>query len=56
MDVLNEKRRKLAARKKVLYAEYRQAQQDMREAVAVKGNIDRLLVLTDERTNKKQKR
>ena len=56
MDVLKEKRRKLAARKKALYAEYRQAQQDMREAVAVKGNIDRLLGLTDERPNKEQER
>ena len=56
MDVLKEKRRKLAARKKALYAEYRQAQQDMREAVAVKGNIDRLLGLTDERKNKEQER
>ncbi|MGM9606330.1 MAG: relaxase/mobilization nuclease domain-containing protein [Oscillospiraceae bacterium] len=56
MDVLKEKRRKLAARKKALYTEYRQAQQDMREAVAVKGNIDQLLGLTDERTNKEQER
>lgn len=36
--------------------EYRQAQDAMREAVTVKGNIDRLLGLTDERTNKKQER
>lgn len=56
MDVLKEKRRKLAARKKALYTEYRQAQQDMRETVAVKANIDRLLGLTDERTNKEQER
>ena len=31
MDVLKEKRRQLAARKKALYLEYRKAQQDMRE-------------------------
>ena len=34
MDVLKEKRRQLAARKKALYLEYRKAQQDMRELVA----------------------
>ncbi|MFR2023971.1 MAG: hypothetical protein ACLS6C_12280 [Clostridia bacterium] len=38
-----EKRRKLAAREKALYAEYRAAQQEMRQAVAVKANIDHLL-------------
>lgn len=36
--------------------EYRQAQDAMREAVTVKANIDRLLGLTDERTNKEQER
>ena len=51
-----EKRRKLAARKKALYAEYRAAQQEMREAVAVKANIDHLLGLSDERKNKEQER
>ena len=56
MDALKEKRRKLAARKKVLYAEYRAAQQEMREAVAVKANIDHLLGLSDERKNKEQER
>ena len=55
MDALKEKRRKRAARKKALYAEYRAAQQEMREAVAVKGNIDCLLGHTDER-NKAQER
>ena len=40
MDVLKEKRRQLAARKKALYLEYRKAQQDMRELVAVKGSVD----------------
>lgn len=56
MDALKEKRRELAARKKALYAEYRKAQQEMREAVAVKANIDHLLGLTDERKNKEQER
>lgn len=56
MDALKEKRRKLAARKKALYAEYRAAQQEMQEAVAVKTNIDHLLGLSDERKNKEQER
>ena len=56
MDALKEKRRKLAARKKALYAEYRAAQQEMREAEAVKANIEHLLGLSDERKNKEQER
>ena len=55
MDALKKKRRELAEKKKALYAEYRKAQADMREAVAVKGNIDCLLGHTDER-NKAQER
>ena len=55
MDALKKKRRELAEKKKALYAEYRKAQVDMREAVAVKGNIDHLLGHTDER-NKAQER
>ena len=39
---------------KVLYAEYRKAQADMRQAVAVKANIDYLLDVTDGRENKAQ--
>lgn len=39
-----------------LYADYRAAQQRMREAVAVKANIDHLLGLTDQRKNKEQER
>ncbi len=53
---LKEKRRTLAAQKKVQYADYREAQQRMREAVAVKANIDHLLGLTDQRKNKEQER
>ena len=54
MDVLKEKRRQLAARKKALYLEYRKAQQDMRELVAVKGSVDHLRGLTDSQRNKEQ--
>ena len=55
MDTLKKKHRELADKKKSLYTEYRKAQADMREAVAVKGNIDCLLGHTDER-NKAQER
>ena len=51
-----EKLPKIDARKEKLYAEYRAAQQEMREAVAVKANIDHLLGLSDERKNKEQER
>ena len=51
-----EKRRQLAARKKALYLEYRKAQQDMRELVAVKGSVDHLRGLTDNQRNKEQAR
>ncbi len=56
MDALKRQRRELADKKKALYAEYRQAQRDMRQAVAVKANIDHLLGLTDGRDNKEQTR
>ena len=56
METLKKQRRELVDKKKALYAEYRQAQQDMRQAVAVKANIDHLLGLTDGRDNKEQTR
>ena len=56
MDVLKEKRRQLAARKNALYLEYRKAQQNMRELVAVKGSVDHLRGLTDNQHNKEQTR
>ena len=56
MSDLKEKRRTLEAQKKALYADYWEAQQRMREAVAVKANIDDLLGLTDQRKNKEQER
>lgn len=56
MEDLKKSRRELADRKKALYAEYREAQRAMREAVAVKTNIDHLLGVTDGRENKAKER
>ena len=56
MDTLKKERRELSEKKKALYAEYRKAQADMRQAVAVKANIDHLLGHTDGRENKAQER
>lgn len=56
MDTLKKQRRELSEKKKALYAEYRKAQADMRQAVAVKANIDHLLGHTDGRENKAQER
>lgn len=56
MEKLKQERRELAEKKKALYAEYRQAQRDMRELVAVKGNVDHLLRVTGGRDNKEQAR
>ena len=56
MTELKEKRRQLAARKKALYTEYRSAQEEMRQAVAVKANIDHLLGVTDGQRKKEQER
>ena len=56
MDTLKKQRRELSEKKKALYAEYRKAQADMRQAVAVKANIDHLLGHTDRRENKAQER
>ena len=56
MAELKEKRRQLAARKKALYADYRTAQEQMRQAVAVKANIDHLLGVTDGQRRKEQER
>ena len=46
----------IGGKEKSLYAEYRKAQADMRQAVAVKANIDHLLGVTDGRENKAQER
>ena len=56
MAELKEKRRQLAAQKKALYTEYRSAQEEMRQAVAVKANIDHLLGVTDGQHKKEQER
>ena len=56
IEALKKSRRELAGQKKGLYAEYRDAQRQMREAVAIKANIDHLLGITDERENKAQER
>ena len=49
-------RQELAEKKKALYAKYRKAQADMRQAVAVKANIDHLLGHTDGQENKAPER
>ena len=56
IEALKKSRRELAGQKEELYAEYRDAQRQMREAVAIKANIDHLLGITDERENKAQER
>ena len=56
MDTLKKQRRELSEKKKALYAEYRKAQADMRQAVAVKANIDHLFGHADGRENKAQER
>ena len=56
MDALKKERRELAERKKKLYAQYRAAQQEMREAVAVKANVDHLLDLPGGRESKARER
>ena len=56
MAELKGKRRQLAARKKALYAEYRSAQEEMRQVVAVRANIDHLLGATDGQRKKEQER
>ena len=56
MTDMKKSRQELAGKKKALYAEYRKAQADMRQAVAIKANIDHLLGVTDGRENKAQER
>ena len=56
MDALKKRRRELSEKKKALYAEYRKAQADMREAVTVKGNIDFLRCYPEGREDKAQER
>ncbi|BAK98732.1 hypothetical protein OBV_15340 [Oscillibacter valericigenes Sjm18-20] len=56
MGDMKKSRRELAEKRKALYANYWDAQREMREAVAVKTNIDHLLGVTDGRENKAQER
>ncbi len=56
MDALKAESQKLAAEKKALYAQYRAAQKDMREVVAVTGNVNHLLGITDPAKNKEMTR
>ena len=56
MDALKAEARRLAAEKKALYAQYRAAQKDMREVVAVKANVDHLLGIKDGSKNKEMTR
>jgi len=56
MDALKAEAKQLSADKKALYSQYRTTQKDMREAVAIKSNIDHLLGITDRRENKEMER
>ncbi|MCD7947872.1 MAG: relaxase/mobilization nuclease domain-containing protein [Oscillospiraceae bacterium] len=56
MDALKAEYGRLTAEKKSAYTQYRQAQKEMREIVAVKGNIDHLLGITDPTKNKEMER
>lgn len=56
MDRLKEEGRRLAAEKKALYAEYREARREMREVTTAKANINYLLGLTGQEKNKEQER
>ena len=56
MDVLKAEWQTLTAAKKTEYTEYRTAQKDMREVIAVKANIDHLLGITGREKNKEQER
>ena len=56
MEALVEQGRKLAAEKKALYAEYREAKKAMQEVTTVKANIDYLLGFTGQEKTKEQER
>ena len=56
MDALKKSRAELTAKRKELREQYRAAQQDMRELVTVKGNIDQLYAVTAQRDDKEQAR
>jgi hypothetical protein len=56
METLKAEWQRLVGEKNSGYAEYRAAQKDLREVVAVKANLDYLLGLPEEAKNKEQER
>jgi len=56
MEALKTEWQTLTMAKKSGYSDYRAAQNDMREILAVKGNIDHLLGITERDKNKEQER
>ena len=56
MDTLKAEWQELTAAKREGYRDYRTAQKDMREVIAVKANIDHLLGLTDVQKNNERAR
>ncbi len=56
MGELKEEDRKLAEKKKKLYAEYRKAKTDMQEVTTIKANIDYLLGYTEPGRRREQER
>jgi acyl carrier protein phosphodiesterase len=56
MDALKREWQDLTTQKKALYSQYRNAQKDMREIIAVKHNIDQILGITDIEKSKEMER
>ena len=56
MDVLKSEWQTLTAEKKTEYSDYRTAQKDMREILAVKANVDHLFSITNGQKNKEMER
>ena len=56
MDALKAEGRELTARKKAAYKEYRAVKKEMQDVVAAKGNIDRLLGITEPGKDKEMQR
>ena len=56
MDALKKSRADLSVKRRELREQYRAAQRDMRELVAVKGNVEHLLNVTGGRDDKEQAR
>jgi capsule polysaccharide export protein KpsE/RkpR len=56
MDALKAEWQKLTADKKALYSQYRAAQKEMREVIAVRSNVDHLLGVTGGQRNREAER